>query len=139
MNSQWSGAIIYEWTNLSGFGLVDYGSFAVTTGTPTTVSPDFTNLQKQWATLTPTGMQTDRSLSTQGSITNPKNKPCPTPLKPWTDFPELQQQLFERTYEYIPLDTELFTSTQYFTGLGQDICDRPLAMFAPVPLHRRLT
>jgi hypothetical protein len=34
-------------------------------------------------------IQTDKSLSTQGSITSPKNKPCPTLLKPWTDFPVL--------------------------------------------------
>ena len=27
-------------------------------------------------------VQTDKSLSTQGSITSPKNKPCPTLLKP---------------------------------------------------------
>ena len=37
----------------------------------------------------------DKSLSTQGSITCPKKKPYPVLLKPWTDFPILQQQLFE--------------------------------------------
>lgn len=37
----------------------------------------------------PLQIQTDRSLSTQGSITNPKNKPCLTLLRPWTDFPTL--------------------------------------------------
>ena len=30
----------------------------------------------------PLRVQTDKSLSTQGSITSPKNKPCPTLLKP---------------------------------------------------------
>jgi hypothetical protein len=75
----------------------------------------------------PLRIQTDKSLSTQGSITSSKNKPCPTLLRPWTDFPVLQQQLFKRTYKYIPQDTELFSSTQYLTELGQDICDRPLA------------
>jgi hypothetical protein len=35
----------------------------------------------------PLRIQTDKSLSTQGSITSPKNKPCPALLKPWTDFP----------------------------------------------------
>ncbi|KAH8730664.1 hypothetical protein GQ44DRAFT_746597 [Phaeosphaeriaceae sp. PMI808] len=44
-----------------------------------------------------------------------------------TDFLVLQQQLFERTYEYIPQDAELFSSIQYLTELGQDICDRSLA------------
>jgi hypothetical protein len=47
-------------------------------------------------------VQTDKSLSTQGSITSSKNKPCLTLLKPWTDFPIRQQQLFERVYKYIP-------------------------------------
>ena len=38
----------------------------------------------------PLHVQTDQSLSTQGSITSPKNKLCPTLLKPWIDFPILQ-------------------------------------------------
>jgi hypothetical protein len=74
----------------------------------------------------PLRIQTDKSLSTQGSITSPKNKPCPTLLKPWTDFPVLQQQLFKRIYEYIPRDAGLFSSTQYLIELGQDLYDRPL-------------
>jgi hypothetical protein len=68
----------------------------------------------------PLRIQTDKSLGTQGSVTSPKNKPCLTLLKPWTDFPVLQQQLFERIYEYIPRDTGLFSSIQYLTELGQD-------------------
>jgi hypothetical protein len=83
-------------------------------------------------------IQTDKSLSTQGSITSPKNKPCPILLKPWTDFPVLQQQLFERTYEYLPRDAELFSSTQYLTELGQNICDRPLASEKDLEAYQRL-
>jgi len=86
----------------------------------------------------PLRIQTDKSLSTQGSITSPKNKPCPTLLKPWTDFPVLQQQLFERAYESIPRDAELFSSTQYLTELGQDICDRPLASEKDLEAYQRL-
>jgi hypothetical protein len=86
----------------------------------------------------PLSIQTDKSLSTQGSITSPKNKPCPTLLKPWTDFPVLQQHLFERVYEYIPRDAELFSSTQYLTELGQDICDRPLASEKDLEAYQRL-
>lgn len=69
MNSQWSGAIIYEWIEESNdYGLISYGPTAAATatasgvvggftrsGTPTPVSPDFYNLQSQWSTLTPTG------------------------------------------------------------------------------------
>jgi len=83
-------------------------------------------------------MQTDKSLSTQGSITSPKNKPCPTLLKPWTDFPALQQHRFERIYEYIPRDVGLFSSTQYLTELGQDLCDRPLASEKDLEAYQRL-
>jgi len=86
----------------------------------------------------PLRIQTDKSLSTQGSITSPKNKPCPTLLRPWTDFPVLQQQLFETTYDYIPRDAELFSSTQYLTELGQDICDRPLASEKDLEAYQRL-
>ncbi|RDL30224.1 Uncharacterized protein BP5553_10502 [Venustampulla echinocandica] len=85
----------------------------------------------------PLRIQTDKSLSTQGSITSSKNKPCPTLLKPWTDFPVLQQQLFGRIYEYIPQDAALFSSTQYLTELGQDICDRPLASEKDLEAYQR--
>ncbi|KAH6698225.1 hypothetical protein BKA61DRAFT_583388 [Leptodontidium sp. MPI-SDFR-AT-0119] len=85
----------------------------------------------------PLRIQIDKSLSTQGSITSPRNKPCPTLLKPWTDFPVLQQQLFERIYEYIPRDAELFSSTQYLTELGQDLCDRPLASEKDLEAYER--
>ncbi|KAH8585627.1 hypothetical protein B0O99DRAFT_646494 [Bisporella sp. PMI_857] len=40
-------------------------------------------------------------------FTSLRNKPCPTLLKPWTDFPVLQQQLFERYYEHILQGAEL--------------------------------
>jgi hypothetical protein len=86
----------------------------------------------------PLRIQTDKSLSTQGSITSPKNKPCPTFLKPWTDFPILQQQLFEKVYEYIPPEEEYFSSTQYLKELGQDLCDRPLASEKDLETYQRL-
>ncbi len=86
----------------------------------------------------PLRIQTDKSLSTQGSITSPKDKPCPTLLKPWTGFPVLQQQNFERIYEYIPRNAKLFSSTQYLTELGQDICDRPLASEKDLEAYQRL-
>ncbi|KAI1322721.1 Glucanosyltransferase-domain-containing protein [Xylariaceae sp. FL0255] len=70
MNSDWSGAIIYEWIQeQNNYGLISYGPSVAATatgtnvvggftraGTPTPISPDFDNLSKQWATLTPTGV-----------------------------------------------------------------------------------
>jgi len=70
MNGLWSGAIIYEWIEeTNNYGLISYGpqvSATVVasgvvagisrTGTPSPVTPDYTNLQNQWKTLTPTGI-----------------------------------------------------------------------------------
>lgn len=65
MNSIWSGAIIYEWIQeTNNYGLISYGPAVATgadtsyvrTGTPTPVTPDFSNLSTQWATLSPTGV-----------------------------------------------------------------------------------
>ena len=70
MSNTWSGAIIYEWVEeTNNYGLVSYGAkvdASITsgaldgyprTGTPTPVSPDYSNLKKQWATLTPSGVK----------------------------------------------------------------------------------
>ena len=86
MASLWSGAIIYEWIEESNdYGLISYGpTVAATvvasgiqagysvTGTPTPVLPDFTNLQSQWATLSPTGVA---SAAYSPSLTPPA---CPS-------------------------------------------------------------
>ncbi|KAH8596884.1 glycoside hydrolase family 72 protein [Bisporella sp. PMI_857] len=70
MNEYWAGALIYEWIEeANNYGLISYGpnvSVTVTAsevqggfsrmGTPTPISPDFSNLKTQWATLHPTGI-----------------------------------------------------------------------------------
>ena len=82
--------------------------------------------------------QKDKKQSTKGSITNPKNRLCPTLLKPWTDFPVVQQQIFEEMYKYIPQDEELFSSTHHLAELAKGICDRPLASEKDFELYQRL-
>jgi hypothetical protein len=86
MNDIWSGAIIYEWIEeTNDYGLISYGPMVSATatasgvvagisrqGTPTPVSPDFTNLQNQWKTLTPTGVA---SSAYSPSLTPPA---CPS-------------------------------------------------------------
>ena len=71
MAKTWSGAIVYEWIEeKNNYGLVSYGPKVdpatatdappdgyPRTGTPTPVSPDFSNLKSQWATLTPSGVK----------------------------------------------------------------------------------
>ena len=69
MDDQWSGAIVYEWIEeTNNYGLISYGPSVdpmsntaaldgfTRSGTPSPVTPDFTNLQKHWATLHPTGV-----------------------------------------------------------------------------------
>jgi 1,3-beta-glucanosyltransferase GAS1 len=81
-----SGSIVYEWIEeTNNYGLISYGPSVDPTatgsnvvagftrqGTPTPVSPDFSNLKAQWATLNPTGIMSSdmdtKSLST---------RPCP--------------------------------------------------------------
>lgn len=79
MVDDWSGAIVYEWIQEgNSYGLVSYGPTAAPSGggdpfprsgTPLPVTPDFGNLKAQWATLTPTGIQSSAfdvaSLSTR--------------------------------------------------------------------------
>lgn len=70
MNEEWSGAVIYEWDmEENGYGLVSYGSAA----TAYTLAPDYTNLQSQWATLTPTG-----TLSINYDLARITPPACPT-------------------------------------------------------------
>lgn len=70
MSNTWSGAIIYEWIEeMNHYGLVNYGAKVdpktatdapdgyPRSGTPTPVSPDFSNLKSQWAHLTPSGVK----------------------------------------------------------------------------------
>ncbi|KAK2629816.1 hypothetical protein QTJ16_000636 [Diplocarpon rosae] len=70
MDSLWSGAIVYEWIEeANNYGLISYGTPVSATivatgieggfsraGTPTPVTPDFSNLQNVWKTLLPPGV-----------------------------------------------------------------------------------
>lgn len=70
MINDWSGSIVYEWIEEANhYGLISYGPPVPMTATganikggftragkPSTVSPDFDNLKKQWATISPTGV-----------------------------------------------------------------------------------
>ncbi|KIW23786.1 hypothetical protein, variant 3 [Cladophialophora immunda] len=79
MVDTWSGAIIYEWIQeMNNYGLVSYGPQVgadvndgstivqgfTRQGVPTPVSPDFSNLQQQWKTLTPTGVSSGQYAAT---------------------------------------------------------------------------
>jgi len=87
MADTWSGAIIYEWLQEANqYGLISYGPQVAATatdalagftrsGTPTPISPDYTNLKNQWATLTPTGVALSAYSPSASSLKPP---PCPS-------------------------------------------------------------
>jgi hypothetical protein len=79
----------------------------------------------------PLRVQTDRSLTTKGSITSPRGKKFPTYLRPWHDFPEQQQHYFDRAYSLLcPDDSSprrAFSSRVALEDLGHTLCRRPLA------------
>ncbi|GAM86913.1 hypothetical protein ANO11243_049340 [Dothideomycetidae sp. 11243] len=89
MAPYWSGAIIYEWLQeTNAYGLVTYGGnaqavapsdgpTAVTrSGTPTPITPDFSNLMSAWSSATPSSVS---QAAYSPSLTNP---PCPAYTTP---------------------------------------------------------
>lgn len=84
MSPYWSGAIIYEWIQeVNGYGLITYGgstdalvSPAATaditrSGSPTPMSPDFSNLMSVWSSVSPSSIS---MTAYSPSLTAP---PCP--------------------------------------------------------------
>lgn len=53
-------------------------------------------------------IETDAALTTQGDATNPINRLYPQQIVPWTDFPQLQEKIWEK------LDSTAFTSRLLF-------------------------
>ena len=108
MAGTWSGAIIYEWLEeANNYGLVSYGPTAAATatnavggftrtGTPIPVSPDFSNLKNQWATLSPTGIRLSDYTVSVAALSTPA---CPSSTSGgWlvngnVDLPSLGQTL----------------------------------------------
>lgn len=115
MSDTWSGAIIYEWIQeANNYGLISYGPEAAATdtasnvvggftrsGTPTPISPDFDNLSKQWATLSPSGVAEAAYKATS-------NPPA---------CPSYTSGLWEVSGN-VPLPTIGATGTRYTTATG---------------------
>ncbi|RNJ52675.1 hypothetical protein D7B24_003096 [Verticillium nonalfalfae] len=72
-------------------------------------------------------VETDKKLTSKGSITNPRNKWCPTHLRPWPDFLEQQRVIFGTLHDSFPTDSRLFESRGFLAGLGHRISQRPIA------------
>jgi hypothetical protein len=87
----------------------------------------------------PLTIQTDRSLTTKGSITSPNGRLCPTFLQPW-DFRSFQQPIFDDVYRFFNPSSD--SSMRVFPPLiviedrGQQACSRPLASEADLVRHK---
>lgn len=83
MVDTWSGAIIYEWIEeTNNYGLISYagtntasGGSIVRSGKPMPVTPDFSNLQSQWATLSPSGVALSAYSASTSALSTPA---CPS-------------------------------------------------------------
>lgn len=70
-------------------------------------------------------VQTDKTLTTKGGTTSPQGKLRPDYLQKWTDFPELQQNAFDRVYGALyPAELEegyrLFHNREKIQGIREN-------------------
>ena len=108
MDNSWSGAIVYEWIQeANDYGLISYGPTTNSdnptaldgfprSGTPSPVTPDYSNLKSHWATLIPTGVSLS-AYTVQASSLKPIACPSSTPngwiVNPTASLPSLGQTL----------------------------------------------
>ena len=72
-------------------------------------------------------VERDQSLTSKGSITNPKNKLCPTTLQEWPHFIEQQRRAAGLLHAAVPAGAGLFESRNLLAGLGDRVSQRPVA------------
>lgn len=66
-------------------------------------------------------VETNKDLTSKGSITNPAGKRCPSRLEPWVDFLEEQRVILGTLLSAFPARTEAFRSRHYLRTRGQVI------------------
>lgn len=79
MVNTWSGSIVYEWMQeQNDYGLISYGGSdkenPKRSGTPTPISPDFTNLQSAWS-IKPSGVKLSDYSASATKLSTPA---CPS-------------------------------------------------------------
>ncbi|OAP55383.1 hypothetical protein AYL99_10356 [Fonsecaea erecta] len=95
--------------------------------TTRTSFPQYIQLCHEHFTV-PLRVETDQSLTTGGSITNPREKKHPTYLRPWDDFPQTHLRYFDAAYSVLYDDNErlLFSPRIALEEEGKTVCDRAL-------------
>lgn len=98
MVNTWSGSIIYEWIQAANeYGLVSFETANAPTGNPTPISPDFANLQSQWAKASPEGIS--KSAYDTTSI---KPIACPSQGPTWSVDPSAPLPTLGQKGEFTP-------------------------------------
>ncbi|KAJ6126224.1 hypothetical protein N7471_010717 [Penicillium samsonianum] len=79
----------------------------------------------------PLRVQTDLEICTKGPLTGPKGRSCPTLLRPWTQFQELQEKVYTKVLDLLePAERpspRLFTSLAGLENLQQELHLGPLS------------
>ncbi|RHZ44725.1 uncharacterized protein CDV56_101514 [Aspergillus thermomutatus] len=72
-------------------------------------------------------VETDAALTTQGNVTDPVNRLYPKKIIPWTDFPDLQERIWERLERAVDFTSRpLFPSDTQLDYVATNIRDRPI-------------
>ncbi|KAJ2971484.1 hypothetical protein NUW58_g9405 [Xylaria curta] len=71
-------------------------------------------------------VETNKALTSRGPITNPRNKYCPTSLKPWSDFLQEQSATFGELYATCSPERRAFEHRSFLAGLGRRLLLRPI-------------
>ncbi|KAI0817424.1 hypothetical protein GGR55DRAFT_693628 [Xylaria sp. FL0064] len=71
-------------------------------------------------------VETNKALTSRGPITNPRNKYCPTNLKPWPDFLQEQSTTFGELYTACSPEHRAFENRSFLAGLGRRVLLHPI-------------
>lgn len=72
-------------------------------------------------------VETDRALTSKGTITNPRNKLVPTRLVPWSDFINLQRTTLGKLFDLFPEESRVLENVNFLRGLGDRIGSKKIA------------
>jgi hypothetical protein len=150
MVNDWSGSLIYEWIQEeNNYGLISYGPKVDPTvtgeniaggftrkGTPLPVTPDFDNLSKQWATITPTGVALSAYDAKQVST-----RPCPTSTSGgWLIDGNVKLPTVGETYSgtFTPTATASSSPEASGTGSGTGSAATPSSSNNPAPVNKQV-
>ncbi|KAL1992408.1 hypothetical protein VTN49DRAFT_4440 [Thermomyces lanuginosus] len=70
-------------------------------------------------------VETDKNFASQGGLTKPDKKWCPTRLRPWSDFPDLQKEDLRMVFSAFPEDCRVFGSVEDIRYIADNYFKHP--------------